>query len=80
MVVKISVQAIHIGQLVGLLVTRDSDLHLLVDGKHREMIWSDVPIDQPLWGVADVHGQCVKIKADLLCGKWLYMLLLVICC
>lgn len=78
--------SLGLGQLVGLLVTRDGDLHLFVDGKYREMVWSDVPTDQPLWGVADVHGQCVKIKADLMCGKCIIIiraslgnLLLVVC-
>jgi len=60
----------ELGDLEGLLVTRDGDLHLFVDGKHRKMVWSGLPTDQPLWGVADVYGQCAKIKADILCGKW----------
>ena len=68
-IVRINLVELHVGQSVGLLVTRDGDLHLFVDGKHREMVWSGLPTDQPLWGVADVCGQCVKIKADV-CGKW----------
>jgi len=51
-------------------VSRDGDLHLFVDGKHREMVWIGLPTDQPLWGVAEVYGYCAKIKSDILCGKW----------
>ena len=69
-VVCLDFRNLGVGESVGLLVTRDGDLHLFVDGKHREMVWSRLPIDQLLWGVADVYGNCVKIKADILCGKW----------
>ena len=68
--VGINIRGLHVGQSVGLLVTGDGDLHLFVDGKHREMVWSGLPTDQPLWGAADVCGQCAKIKVDILCGKW----------
>ena len=68
--ISIDIWDLRVGQSVGLLVTRGGDLHLFVDGKHREMVWSGLPTDQPLWGVADVIGKCTKIKADILCGKW----------
>ena len=68
--ISINTWDLHVGQSVGLLVTRDGDLHLFVDGKYREMVWSGLPTDQPLWGAADVYGKCSKIKADILCGKW----------
>ena len=69
-VFNINVWGLHVGQSVGLLVSRDGDLHLFVDGEYRKMIWSGLPTDQPLWGVADVYGKCAKIKADILCGEW----------
>ena len=58
------------GQSVGLLLTKDGDVHLFVDGKRREIVWSGLPTDQPLWGVVDIWANCVQIKADILCGKW----------
>jgi len=67
--VSINLEDLHVGQSVGLLVTRDGDLHLFVDGKHKEIVWSGLPTDQPLWGAADLCGNCVKIKADILCGE-----------
>ena len=33
-----------VGHSVDLLVTGGGDLHLFVDGKHRERVWSGVPI------------------------------------
>ena len=68
--ISIDISSLFVGRSVGLLVTRDGDLHLFVGGKHREMVWSGLPTDQPLWAVADVFGNCFKIKADILCGKW----------
>ena len=68
--VSINLNDLHVGQSVGLLVTRNGKLHLFVDGKHRKMVWSGLPTNQPLWGVADVYGDLAKIKADILCGKW----------
>ena len=59
---------LRVGQSVGLLVSRGGDLHVFVDGQHREVVWSGLPTDQPLWGAADVTGKCTKIKADILCG------------
>jgi len=65
----LDIRNLGVGESVGLLVTRDGDLHLFVDGKHREMVWNRLPTDQPLWGAADVYANCTKIKADMLCGK-----------
>ena len=67
--VSINLDDLHVGQSVGLVVTGDGNLHLFVDGKHWEMVWSGLPTDQPLWGVADLNGKFAKIKADILCGK-----------
>jgi len=67
---SINLDDLHVGQSVGVLATRDGDLHLFVDGKHRKIVWSGLPTDRPLWGVADVYGKCVKIKADILRGEW----------
>ena len=69
-IVSIDLDDLHVGQSVGLLVTGDGDLYLFVDGKHREMVWSGLPTNQPLWGAADVYGDLAKIKADILCGEW----------
>ena len=68
-IVSINLEDLHVGQSVGLLVSQDGELHLFVDGKHREMVWSGLPTDQPLWGAADLFGRCAKIKADILYGK-----------
>jgi len=59
---------LRVGQSVGLLVSSGGDLHMFVDGQHREVVWSGLPTDQPLWGAADVTGKCTKIKADILYG------------
>ena len=57
------------GQTVGLLVTSNGQLHLFLDGQHRKEIATELPVDTPLWGVADVYGRCTKIKSEILSGE-----------
>jgi len=52
------------GQSVGLLVTPNGQLHLFSNGEHCREIATGLPVDTPLWGVADVFGKCTKIKSD----------------
>ena len=57
------------GQSVGLLVTPNGQLHLYLDGQHRKMIATGLPVNVPLWGAADIHGPCIKIKSEILSGE-----------
>ena len=57
------------GQTVGLLVTSNGQLHLLLNGRHRKEIASGLPVNTPLWGVADVYANCTKIKSEILIGE-----------
>ena len=57
------------GQTVGLLVTTNGQLHLFLDGQHRKEIATGLPVDTPLWGAADVNGNCTKIKSEILSGE-----------
>jgi hypothetical protein len=54
------------GQTVGCLVTQTGELHFFVDGRHVGKGWSGLPVDKPLWGLADVYGKCSKIRAQVL--------------
>ena len=56
-------------QTVGLLVTSNGQLHLYLDGQHRKEIATGLPVDKPLWGVADVRTRCTKIKSEILSGE-----------
>ena len=57
------------GQSVGLLVTPSGQLHLFLNGEHRCEIATGLPVDTPLWGVADVFGKCTKIKSEIMSGE-----------
>ena len=54
------------GQTVGLLVTSNGQLHLFLDGQHHKKIATGLPVDTPLWGAADVYGNCTEIESELL--------------
>ena len=57
------------GNSVGLLVTPNGQLDLFLDGEYRCEIANGLPVDTPLWGVADVYGPCAKIKSEILSGE-----------
>ena len=57
------------GQSVGLLVTPNGQLHLVLDGIHCREIATGLPVDTPLWGAADVHSRCSKIKSEIMSGE-----------
>ena len=57
------------GQSVGLAVTPKGQLHIFFSGIHLGQIATDVPVDTPIWGMADIFGQCTKIKSETLRGE-----------
>ena len=57
------------GQSVGVAVTPKGELHIFFNGKHLCQIANDIPVDTPIWGVADIHGGCTKIKSEILSGE-----------
>ena len=54
------------GQSVGLRVTHSGQLHLFVDDELRWEITTGLPVDTPMWGVADLYDRCTKIKSELM--------------
>ena len=57
------------GQSVGVAVTPKGELHIFMNGKHLGQIANDIPVDTPIWGVADIYGRCIKIKSEILSGE-----------
>lgn len=57
------------GQSVGFLVTPSGQLHVYLDDKHHSEVATGLPVDTPLWGMADVYGRCAKIKSEMMSGK-----------
>lgn len=49
---------------LGVVVTDDGCLHLLVNDEDIGVIWKDLPTDAPLWGIVDVFGKLKKIRAE----------------
>ena len=57
------------GQSVGVAVTHKGELHIFFNGIHLGQIVNDIPVDTPIWGVADIFGPCTKIKSEILSGE-----------
>ena len=64
-----SLDSISPGDSVGLLITATGSLHIYFNGKLVERIATGLPVNQPLWGVVDVYGTCIKVKSEVLGGK-----------
>ena len=58
------------GQSVGVLLTKERELHWFVDGKWRGVVHVDgYPLDEPMWGVMDVCAQCKQARAEICTGE-----------
>lgn len=53
---------------MGVVVTDDGNLHLLVNDEDIGVLWRGLPTDKPLWGIVDVFGRLRKIRAEFV-GK-----------
>ena len=58
------------GDSVELLITATGDLHIFLNGLSGQRLATGLPINQcRLWGVADVCGECARIKSEMLSGN-----------
>ena len=58
------------GQSVGMLLTKQGDLHWFLDDKWRGMVHVDgYPLNKPIWGVADMFRRCEQVTAEILTGE-----------
>ena len=57
------------GGTVGLLVTTSGDLYQYWNGRSGQRVATGLPVNDHLFGVADVCGKCSKIKSEMLSGK-----------
>ena len=61
---------LKIGQSLGILLTKEGDLHWFVDSAWRGMVHlDDYRLNRPLWGFAGVVAQCKQVKAEICTGK-----------
>ena len=66
---KVNLYSLRKGRTVGCMVSREGELHVYIDGVDNGIVWTGLPTNKPLWGVADVYG-CTK-KIQLVSGEWL---------
>ena len=57
------------GGTVGLLVTTSGDLYPYRNGRSGQRVATGLPVNDHLFGMADVYGKCSKIKSEMLSGK-----------
>ena len=58
------------GESMGFLVTPKGQLYLFLNGECHYEIATGLPTDVSLWGMADVYGNCVKIKSEIMSGEF----------
>ena len=70
---------LNTGQSVGLQLTLDGQLHIYINGRYRECGASGLPVHKPLWGALNVFARCIKIKSELLDGRWMVSMTILKC-
>ena len=61
------------GQSLGILLTKERDLHWFVDGQWRDVFHvNDCPLDEPMWGMVDLYNHCKQVKAEICTGEPCY--------
>ena len=64
-----SCKSVSSGGTVGFLVTTSGDLYQYWNGRSGQRVATGLPVNDHLFGVADVYGVCSKIKSEMLSGK-----------
>ena len=57
------------GGTVGLLVTISGDLYQYWNGRSGQRVATGLPVNDRLFGVADIFGKCSKIRSEMFSGK-----------
>ncbi len=66
-------------QWLGLLLTSEGECYWFLDGEQKGSVpVREFPLDQPMWGVVNIYGQCEQVKAEIYTGKplptvWAYV-------
>ncbi len=60
--VDFNLESLRVGQTVSCQVNKTGELHYFVDGKEQGVGWNGLPVDKPLWGIADIFGRATKIR------------------
>ena len=64
-----SFDELRTGQRVGIQITQNGSLNLFLDGHYLKTVATGLPVQQAIFGVVDVFGNCTKIKSDILSGE-----------
>ena len=67
--VSISTFSLKKGESIGCCITRNGDLEIYINGQKNAVGWHNVPVDKPLWGVADIYGKAKTIQSEFHCGE-----------
>ena len=62
-------ETLNPGQNLGLLVTPSGQLHIFLDGEYPCEAATGLPVDQPLWGMADLQGRCTRTMSERISGE-----------
>ena len=64
-----SLNDLSIHQSVGVKISSNGQFHLFINGKHMDIVATDLPVNKPLWGAVDVYASCTNIKSEMLSGE-----------
>lgn len=58
---ELHLENVNPGDIIGMLVTADGELHFQLNGVDKGAAAYDIPVDAPLWLIADIYGQAKQI-------------------
>ena len=61
---------LKVGQSVGCCVSRNGELKCFIDGIDQGIVWTGLPTNRPMWGIAENQGLRSKIKSEFFFGKY----------
>ena len=68
--VNFNLENLKVGQSVGCCVTRNGEMRYFIDGVDRGIVWTGLPTNRLMWGVADIYGLARKIMSEFFFGEY----------
>ena len=69
--VNFNLRDLKVGQSVGCCVTRNGQLRYFIDGVDQKIMWTGLPTNRPLWGIADIYDLEIKLKSEFFFGEYI---------
>ena len=67
--VNFNLENLKVGQSVGCCVTKNGELRYFIDSVDKNIVWTGLPTNRPMWGVTNICGSITEIKSEFFFGE-----------